>query len=199
MGRTSTLARLTTETAALHPPIDDALFGAIEFLNAAAYRRFLSMLYGFQAPLEAALVRTPGIDLEFIAARAKAGNIAADLMSLGLTRNEFRLLSQRQTIGPFTCVAEALGWMYVTERFTLQLEALRVRFEAEIPIVFALANHFICGYRHVAEARWRDFDRMLEEVGNPNLALAGAFAGIDSFRQWLTANGAKPLPSQLTA
>jgi heme oxygenase len=190
MGHRSTLARLTHETATLHKPIDEALLEPLDFLNAAAYRRFLCILYGFQAPLEAALVMTPDIDLGFIDERGKAGNIAADLMSLGLTRHEFRLLGRRQTIGPFATPADALGWMYVTERLTLHLQALRARLEAEIPVVFALASRFICSYGHLAESRWRDFGRMLDRVGRPETVVLSAMVGFDSFRQWLITNGA---------
>src|SRR5688572_10190559 len=112
MARSSTLARLTVETANSHASIGQALLGPLEFPTATGYRRFLCTLYGFQAPLEAALVMTPQIDLDFVQQRSKAGRMASDLMSLGFTRREFHLLSRRQVIPSFANPAQALGWLY---------------------------------------------------------------------------------------
>jgi heme oxygenase len=201
MTRSATLARLTLETSNTHRVIDEALLGPLEFLNAAGYRQFLCMLYGFQAPLEAALVMTPGIDLDFVAERAKAGRIATDLLSLGLTRNEFRLLARRQNIGPFTTIGEALGWMYVTERIMLHVEALRGRLESELPVVYALASQFVTTYRHIADVRWRDFGRKLDRTRDADRVVAAATTGLESFRNWMLANGAtlQPVPRLLIA
>ena len=192
MGRSATLARLTLETAAKHAAIDEALFGPLDFPSSAGYRRFLSLLYGFQGPLEAALLHTPGIDLDFAHDRCKAPRIAHDLLSLGLTRREFQLLARRQTIEPFTSVPRALGWLYTTERLTLQIEALRLRLVNEMPVVFTLANQFISSYQNLADVRWRQYGMMLDRVAREHGTdeiVAGAHAGLASLASWLVQNG----------
>src|SRR5690349_11514335 len=95
LGRSPTLARLTLATADAHMWIEERLFGPLEFPSTTAYRRFLSVLYGFQAPLEAELARTAGLAPEFLAERRRAGHIANDLLSLGLTKQEQPLLAKR--------------------------------------------------------------------------------------------------------
>ncbi len=190
MGRVAALARLALETASTRAAIDEALLGPLDFLDTASYRRFLCLVYGFQAPLEAALDLTPGIDLEFLHERRRVAPIAADLMSLGLTRQEFHLLSRRQTIGPFASVPEALGWMYATERLGLHLETLRIRIENEMPVVYELACQYLAASRNVVELRWRGYGRLLDRVGHADDIVAAGIAGLDSFRSWLVANGA---------
>lgn len=188
MSRSTTLARLTVETAVAHRSIDERLFGPLDFPTAAGYRRFLCLLYGFQAPLERAVMTTPGIDLAFVEERCKAARIASDLMALGLTHREFQLLVRRQTIGPFATPAEALGWLYTTERLTLQIEALRIQLLGEMPVVFGLASQFISSNQHVADIRWRLFGAYLDRVARDHgvdAIVAGARAGLASLESWL--------------
>jgi heme oxygenase len=182
------LARLTVEAARANDFVDDVLFGPLEFATADTYRRFLCMLYGFQAPLEAAIAMTPGIDLQFVDARMKTRHIARDLMALGLTRREFQMLSRRQTIEPFENPAVALGWMYSTERLMPHVDVLRTQLECELPIVFALANGFMSTYEYVTELRWRQYgsmiDRVAKKYGAPTI-IAAAHAGLASLQDWL--------------
>lgn len=202
MGGSSTLARLTIETAAAHRAIEDALFGPFDFPTTNGYRRFLCLLYGFQAPLEGALVLTPGIDLGFVDERCKAARIARDLMSIGLTRREFQLLLRRHEIAPFTHPAEALGWLYATERLTLQIEALRRQLARDMPVVFTLANQFIGMYQYAGARRWRDFGAMLDRVARDHGAdaiVAAARDGIASLHAWLAANGAFATDAEVRA
>jgi len=193
MGKQTTLARLTMETAFSHAAIDEALLGPLEFPTASGFRRFLCMIYGFQAPLEAALVMTPEIDFAFLEERSKAGRIANDLMSLGLTRREFQLLARRSQIGPFANVADALGFMYATERLAIPIEELRVRLESEVPIVLSLASQFMTTYRHVAEMRWFRYGVLLDRAAKKHgidTIVASARAGVEALQRWLVESGA---------
>ena len=193
MGKSTTLARLTVETAAAHSQIDEALVGPLDFPTAAGYRRFLCVLYGFQAPLEAAVVMTPNIDLDFAHERCRAPRIAADLLSLGLTRREFGLLARRQAIGPFANPAEALGWLYTTERLSLQIEALRLRITHEMPVVFTLASQFISSYQSVADIRWRHYGIVLDRIAREHGAdaiVGAAREGMACLQNWLVECGA---------
>lgn len=188
MARSQLLARLASETSRVHARIEEAMFGDLEFATTAGYRRFLCLFYGFQAPLENALERTPGIDLEFLDLRGKAGRLASDLMSIGLTRHEHVLLARRQTVPAFTSRAQAFGWMYATERLMLHVEPLRVRLEAEMPVVMALAHRFLYSYVNIAELRWRQFGAMLDRTIRPqdaDVLLDAARASTDALASWL--------------
>jgi heme oxygenase len=191
MGRSSTLARLALETSRSHAFIDEALLGPLEFPTTAGYRRFLCMLYGFQAPFENALAQTPNMDAhaEFLQPRWKAARIASDLMSLGLTRHEHCLLARRQTVPAFESVAHAFGFMYATERLMLPIDALRIRLEIEMPVVTTIAHNFIYAYANSEDMRWRQFGTYLDRFARHcdiDLIVASARAGVDSLTAWLS-------------
>ena len=187
MARSSTLARLSLETSRSHAWIDEALFGPLEFPTSTAYRRFLCLFYGFQAPLENALALTPGVDPRHFEGRGKAGRIAHDLMALGLTRHEHLLLARRQAVPAFENAAQAVGWMYSTERLMLQVEALRVRLEVEMPVVMALAHQFLYVYVNTAELRWRQFGAVLDRVAknyDVEQIVEAARTSLDALHSW---------------
>jgi heme oxygenase len=186
----SLLDRLSSQTSRLHARIDEAMFGDLEFPTTAGYRRFLCLFYGFQAPLENAITKTPKLDHELLEIRSKAGRLAHDLMSIGLTRHEHVLLARRRPIIPvFENPAQALGWMYATERLMLHVEPLRIRLESEMPVVMALAHQFLYAYVNTAELRWRQFGAMLERTAKKHdveTLLAAACAGTEALSTWLT-------------
>ena len=164
------------------------MFGDLEFPTTAGYRRFLCLFYGFQAPLENALAMTPKIDHEFLEIRTKAGRLAHDLMSIGLTRHEHALLARRQNVPAFENPAQALGWMYASERLMLHVEPLRIRLEAEMPVVMALAHQFLYSYVNTTELRWRQFGALLDRVAKTyevEPIVAGARAGTEALATWL--------------
>jgi heme oxygenase len=79
--------------------------------SAASYRDYLVRIYGFEAPVEAALAHTAGlgslIDLD---ARSHLKLLRADLDHLGAAE------IPRCRMAPyFTSTTEALGWLYVVE------------------------------------------------------------------------------------
>ena len=187
MTRSSTLARLSAETARTHARVDEALFGPLDFPSSSNYRRFLCVFYGFQAPLENAIQMTPGIDDANVYSN-KCGRIASDLMSLGLTRHEHHLLARRQAIPAFVNPAHAIGWLYATERMMLQVEALRIRLENEMPVVTALAHQFLYTYASTAELRWRQFGTLLDRVARAHdveMIVASARASVEALHAWV--------------
>src|SRR5687768_7558155 len=89
------------------------------------YTRALVRIYGFEAPLEAALAYTPNFEaLVDMVGRYRSGLIAQDLLTLGLTPAQVAAIPQCM-IAPFAGVTEALGWLYVHERATLCHERVR--------------------------------------------------------------------------
>jgi heme oxygenase len=82
--------------------------------SAASYRDYLVKIYGFEAPVEAALARTPGLDAVIdLDARSHLHLLRADLAELGIT--EVGALPQCRGVPEFQTVGEALGWRYVVE------------------------------------------------------------------------------------
>jgi hypothetical protein len=81
------------------------------------YIDHLIRVYGFEAPLEAALHYTPGLSaLVDLRSRVRSGLIVQDLMRLGMSPGRIAGLGQRFVT--FSSTIEALGWMYVAERAT---------------------------------------------------------------------------------
>jgi heme oxygenase len=126
------------------------------------YVQHLIQVYGFEAPLEAALRYTPGLSaLVDLRPRLRAGLIVQDLMRLGLTPGRIAALPQRFT--SFSAPAEALGWMYVAERTTLLHGSLRRYLGLHIPEA-ASASAYLSVYDGAVGQRWSDLGAALDAV-----------------------------------
>jgi heme oxygenase len=126
------------------------------------YIEQLIKVYGFEAPLEAALRYTPGLSaLVDLRPRLRAGLIVQDLMRLGLSPGRIAALPQRFTT--FSAPAEALGWMYVAERTTLLHGSLRRYLSLHIPEV-AAASNYLSVYDGMVGQRWSDLGEALDTV-----------------------------------
>jgi len=197
----SLLTRLTVETASLREHVDAALFGPLEVATVASYRRLLCQLYGFHAPLEAALRATACIDAAFVWARQKAPYLATDLLALGLAGDDYPLLVSRHDIPAFRATAEAVGWLYVTERLTLRHPMLRGQLAVAIPDALERADLYIRSYEGETHARWRELGAMLEVIAwsedNADRVVASARAGLRSLLGYLTLRApAVPVPDR---
>jgi heme oxygenase len=115
-------------------------------------------VYGFEAPLEAALAYTPEIAAVIdIRSRVRSGLIARDLLSLGISAAQIAELPQCM-IAPFASVAEALGWMYLSERAALLHDPVRRHLIARFPRL-ADATSYLAS---ASDARWNEFADALE-------------------------------------
>ena len=96
-----------------HAAFADLLVGRID---KSSYRRLLAALYGFHAPLEAALLA--GFDKWPLAidmrARRRISRLRYDLFSLGLDREQVGLLPHSK-FPRFTSVGAVLGALYVRD------------------------------------------------------------------------------------
>lgn len=158
------LVRLNLETRVHHPDADAGWRSLVVAPSKHAYIRQLVSTYGFEAPLEAALAYTPGLrDVVDLRARSRAGLIAQDLMTLGLTPAEVARLPYCFPIAPFSTAVEALGWMYVAERATLVHTEVRVHLGSRVPEVTG-ALSYVDAYRDGVGERWNEFGRVLDRV-----------------------------------
>jgi heme oxygenase len=128
------LARLDVETRAYHASADGLWRDLMEgSATPATYMHQLVRVYGFEAPLEAALAYTPGLVSVFdIRSRVRSGLIARDLLELGISAAKIAEVPSCM-IAPFAGVAEALGWLYVFERSASLHEPVRRYLVARFP------------------------------------------------------------------
>lgn len=153
------LARLDTETRAYHVGADGLWRDLMEgSATPATYMHHLVRVYGFEAPLEAALAYTPGLPSVIdVRSRVRSGLIARDLLALGISAAKIAELPQGM-IAPFATIAEALGWMYVYERSALLHEPVRRYLVARFPQLAGATSYLAAG----GEARWKEFADALE-------------------------------------
>ena len=159
----SALARLNLETRAHHAPADAPWRALCQGgTTVEDYIAQLISTYGFEASIEAALAYTPGlrerIDLR---ARARAGLLARDLLTLGLTPHAVARLPQCFPLALFASPIEALGWLYVLERATLIHAGVRRHLATYMPQV-RHALDYLDAYRGIVGARWGDFGLALD-------------------------------------
>jgi heme oxygenase len=153
------LARLEVETRPYHASADglwrDLMEGTV---TPATYMHHLVRVYGFEAPLEAALAYTPGLACVIdVRSRVRSGLIARDLLELGISAAKITELPQSM-IAPFANVVEALGWMYVSERSSMLHEPVRRYLVARFPHLEGAMS-----YLGAAGAeRWDEFAEALE-------------------------------------
>ena len=79
------------------------------------YRLYLMRAFGFEKGLELALARVDLFDAE-LHARSKSPMIADDLFALGMTPDEVFALSVCDASNQIETIADALGWLFVSER-----------------------------------------------------------------------------------
>jgi len=162
----------------------------LELLVPAVTRRqyieHLIKVYGFEAPLEAALRYTPGLSaLVDLRSRLRSGLIVQDLMRLGLGAG--RIAALRQRFVTFSSTVEALGWMYVAERATLLHGAVRRYLTLRVPEL-GHATSYLSAYDGVAGDRWSDLGNALQTVARAPSAqsqlVRAANQGFLAFCEW---------------
>lgn len=128
------------------------------------YLRLLVRVYGFEAPIEAALRYTPGISgLLDLRAYNRSGLLVQDLLRLGMSAARLADLPQRFTT--FTSPADALGWMYVIERATLLHGGVRRYLVQRIPEL-AEATSYLSAYDGETGQRWNELGNALDMVAD---------------------------------
>lgn len=161
-----TVVRLNVETKHFHGQADAPwldLIGRADGISRLDYIHHLIRVYGFDAPLEAALAYTPHIGGFFdLHHYSRAGLIAQDLLVLGMKPAEISALRQCM-IAPFASVADACGWLYVHQRRTLQHEALRSRLETSSPDLAPAMSYLRSHEGHIG-GDWDNFGRALDRV-----------------------------------
>lgn len=180
------LARLDAETRPYHASADELWRELMEGgATPAAYMHQLVRVYGFEAPLEAALAYTPGLSqLIDIRSRVRSGLIARDLLALGISAAKIAELPQR-LLAPFATVAEAFGWLYVSERAALLHEPVRRHLAARSPRLAGATSYLAAA----GPARWEQLAEAMEPFARTRAVqrqiLGGAHDGFRNLLEWL--------------
>lgn len=154
------LMTLFIETRAHRANVEEVFHGLVGgHLTLPRYREALGLIYGFEAPLEAALAYTPGLSTILDPPR-RSGLIVRDLLALELRPGEIAVLPQCG-IAPFASPAIALGWLYVYERFRLQHPIVCARVLEQLPDARGASEYF-CTDEVEAGRRWDQFTSALE-------------------------------------
>lgn len=151
--------RLNKITHAPHEKLDHAVKAHAPFATLSSYTRFVVAQYLFQSELQT-LYRDPQLIalIPDLAQRCRAEQAAADLQDLN-TELPAGVAGAVQQPG----VAQALGWLFVSEGSKLGAAFLIKRAEA-----LNLSHQF--GARHLGEpeggraAGWKAFTRILDEL-----------------------------------
>ncbi|HWU87001.1 MAG TPA: hypothetical protein VN253_06990 [Kofleriaceae bacterium] len=154
-------------------------------LTPATYMHQLVRVYGFEAPLEAALAYTPDLPLELdVRGRARSGFIVRDLLALGISAAAIAELPQGM-IAPFHGAGEALGWLYVAERCALAHDGIRLDIVGRFPRLEGATSYL----GSAEEARWISFVIALERFARTRAlqqqVASGACEGFRHAVGWL--------------
>lgn len=185
------LARLNTDTR-LHHGEADADVDIYLFRPRPTrddYRTFLTRVYGFVAPIEAALCAAPGLDEVIdVRTRAKAALVVHDLLALGMTMDEITALPESVNVPVFRGPAAALGWMYVIERPLLSAAVIRGHLATFLPTEMACASSYFLCYQGQVGALWRELGEVMDRVAysksTEDLIVAGANEAFRTLSRW---------------
>src|SRR5438105_10937949 len=127
------LARLKRETELHHSAADaDRSWPLTPALTTPGYRDYLTRVFGFEAPLEAAFATLRGLGgLIDLRSRTSIRALRADLAALGIP--DPIAIPLCRSIPAFRIPAEALGWMYVVERNALLHGTIRRHLDRRLP------------------------------------------------------------------
>lgn len=183
------LTRLNLETRSQHAEADGLWIELLSGASESAYIDALVVCYGFEAPIEAAISLTPGVQTVLaLRPRARSGLIVQDLLALGFTPYKIARLPQCCQIVPYRDVAEALGWLYVVERATLIHDGVRRQLQEQLPSVRAW--NYLSAYEGQAGMRWQELGAALDSIAvDGDIANQIVAAARDAFatqRHWVS-------------
>lgn len=185
------LQQLNLATRHYHAEVDRPWLSLLlPTVSRADYCGVLVRMYGFIAPCESVASYTPGVH-RLLDGRARAGLIAQDLLTLGLSPAQVATLPHCSSITSFDSAAEAFGWLYVIERSTLLHEGIRRHLLAQLRDVEGA-----CTYLSAHDGRgWTAFGRMLDSVATDDMQshalVAAAIRGFETLGAWFRNSDAR--------
>jgi heme oxygenase len=161
------LVRLELETRANAEATDPVRLFLLEETTASRYRRFLAMLWGFEAPVDAVMARMPELAAA-VGTYGLAGKLYDDLSALGFTESQIERLPH-WTIPLPENAAQMLGWIYAFER-NRQLNGLIRR---QLPDSVSYAASYLSTHDGRVGTRYRMLGELLDAYAR-ELVFAGS-------------------------
>ena len=177
------LSRVNRETRVHHQLADN---DRLALLSAGAdrvkYVGMLSRIFGFEAPVEAAVTMAPGLDqLLDVRDRSSLRLLRADLQALGVF--DASQLPRCTSVAPLRDAADALGWMYVVERNTLMHGMIERHLRGRMPEVLKTAGSYLAGQQRSNGQRLRDLGTAMDRMAkDPACAARIVSAAKTAFR-----------------
>ena len=179
--------RLRTATDALHRATERRFALERRFATRGAYRDLLAALYGFHAPLEAALRGIDwraGFDLE--ARLCKSQWLADDLKAMGLTDAEIAGLPRCRDLPALPSRSAGFGALYVVEGATLGGQLIVKQLQQRLAIGPGTGGQFFASYGPQIGPMWRAFVAALDTHDADYAAVErAARATFRAFGAWL--------------
>ena len=182
--------KLNVATRYDHADVDEPWLSLLKpTISRGAYLNQLVRMFGFVAPFESACKYTPALSAVVdLVQYTRAGLIAQDLLSLGLSASQVASIPQCQAITTFRSVPEAMGWIYVVERTTMLQHGIRRHLLEHLPEVDHACS-YLAAYEQRVTEQWPVFGRLLDRVGaQPEVAIEvvdAARTGFDTVKRWL--------------
>lgn len=146
------------------------------------YRLYLFRMYGFHIAAERALAAAGKLTTVIADAdlrNNKVALVAHDLVALGVSRRDLQRLP-RMTVPPLGELADAVGWMYVVERATLDARQIGRHLRKRLPLELQTACAYVSCYGDEVDTRWRELGEGIEQFAStPQLAERVAAAAND--------------------
>lgn len=180
------LLRLGFETSMHHAHADEDRLAAMSIATLDAYRRFLLRVWGFEMPVERAMLQVPEVDSGFIENSCRSARLRADLHALGYTDQVLTIQPTLANVNVRTG-AQALGWLFVLERHSMLsgLICRQLQFVLGSQIEPSLQYFSACG--ETAGTRLRRFGEAVSLYARkftPSAIIAGAQEAFRTQRQW---------------
>jgi len=182
------LLRLAVETASHHAVADEDRLGLLDARTPERYRKHLVRIYGFEAPVEAALSRIATLHgplRGLVRERTRMAFLRLDLRGLGKTTAQLSAMPVAAV--EITDVAHALGWLFVLERSTLLAGIIQRDLQRAMPDTMVRSCNYLNASAYKPGVRLRALG---EAIGNfaqrcaPSAIVAGAIDAFRMQRQW---------------
>lgn len=160
--------------------------------SADAYRDYLVRIFGFEAPVEAAVAATPGVaELLNLEGRSHVRHLKADLVMLGVTNVEE--LPMCRAVPRFVSATEALGWLYVVEHNATLHAQVRRHIDKRLPTV---ASTYLAAGEQQGPARVQELaavlDRFAREPQAARQVVEAVKLAFRRQRQWFAVQDIRP-------
>ena len=160
--------------------------------SADAYRDYLVRIFGFEAPVEAAVAATPGVaELLNLEGRSHIRYLKADLAGLGVTNVEEVPLCR--AVPRFVSAAEALGWLYVVEHNATLHAQVRRHIDKRLGTV---ASAYLAAGEQQGPARVQELgvvlDRFAREPQAARQVVEAVKLAFRRQRQWFAVQDVRP-------